>query len=256
MARRSELTGMVQRGAVRIERCSKRVRVMLGGQVVADSKSPLLVWEVPYYPTYYFPPEDVRTELLMPTGETRHSPSRGEATQYRVEVGDVEGSAYAFHETAIPECADCFVFVWKTMDHWFEEDEEVFVHARDPYTRIDIVGSSRRVRVEIDGVTVADTCNGSFLFETGLPTRYYLPKTDVRFDLLTPTSHQTACPYKGVARYWTVEVNGKGHEDIVWGYDYPLPESQKIAGLVSFYNEKVDIYIDELLQDRPRTKFT
>jgi uncharacterized protein (DUF427 family) len=142
------------------------------------------------------------------------------------------------------------------MDHWFEEDEEVFVHARDPYIRIDIVRSSRRVRVEIDGVTVADTTSGCFLFETGLPTRYYFPKTDLRFDLLTPTSRQTSCPYKGVARYWSVEVDGKRHEDIVWGYDHPLPESQKIAGLVSFYNERVDIYVDDVLQERPRTKFS
>ncbi len=247
---------MIQRGAVKVERCSKRVRVMLGGRVVADTEAPLLVWEVPYYPTYYFPQKDVRTEVLVPTGETRHSPSRGVATQYRVEVDGAEGAAYAYHAAEIPECADHFVFVWGTMDHWFEEDEEVFVHARDPYSRIDIVGSSRQVRVEIDGVTVADTSNGSFLFETGLPTRYYFPKTDVRFDLLTPTSRQTACPYKGVARYWSVEVDGERHEDIVWGYDYPLPESQKIAGLVSFYNERVDIYVDEVLQERPRTKFS
>lgn len=247
---------MTQRGTVRVERCSKRVRVMIGGEVVADTTAPLLVWEVPYYPTYYFPPEDVRTELLTPTGETLHSPSRGDATQYVVRAGTAEGSAYAFHESEIPESVDHYAFVWKTMDHWFEEDEEVYVHARDPHTRVDIVGSSRRVRVEIAGVTVADTSNGTFLFETGLPTRYYMPKTDVRFDLLIPTLHRTACPYKGVARYWSLEVNGERHENIVWGYDYPLPESQKIAGLVSFYNERVDIYLDEVLQERPKTKFS
>lgn len=229
---------------------------MLGGEIVADTTSPLLVWEVPYYPTYYFPEADVRTDLLVATGETRRSPSRGEATQYVVKAGNSEGVAYAYHEPKIPELAGHYAFVWKTMDHWFEEDEEVFVHARDPYTRIDILPSSRRVRVEVDGVTVADSTNGAFLFETGLPVRYYLPKTDVRMDLLTPTETRTACPYKGEARYWSVTVNGKTYEDIVWGYDSPLPESFGIGGMVAFYNEKVDIYVDEELQERPKTKFS
>ncbi|MGH8913236.1 MAG: DUF427 domain-containing protein [Acidimicrobiia bacterium] len=229
---------------------------MLGGVTVADTMTPLLVWEGPTYPTYYFPPGDVRTDLLSPTGEVKGSPSRGEATQYRVIVGEAEGAAYAYHDALIPECVDHYVLVWKTMDHWFEEDEEVFVHARDPYTRVDILQSSRRVRVEVDGVTVADSTNASFLFESHLPTRYYLPKTDVRMDLLTPTERVTGCPYKGTARYWSVTVNGMTHENLVWGYDTPLPESQKIAGLVAFYNEKTDIYVDEVPQERPKTKFS
>lgn len=247
---------MTDHGRVRVEQSAKRVRVMLGGEIVADTTSPLLVWEVPYFPSYYFPPGDVRVDLLAATGETKSSPSRGEATQYVVKVGSSEGAAYAFHDSKIPECADHYVFVWRTMDHWFEEDEEVYVHARDPYTRVDILPSSRRVRVEIDGVTVADSTNASFLFETNLPTRYYLPKTDVRMDLLSPTGHATACPYKGTARYWSVTVNGTTQENIVWGYDTPLAESQKIAGLVSFYNEKLDVYVDEVLQERPQTKFS
>ena len=247
---------MSERGRVKIEQSDRRVRVMLGGEMVADTSHPLLVWEVPYYPTYYFPGSDVRTDLLVDTGETRRSPSRGDAAQYVVKVNGAEGTAYTYPEPKIEEIAGHFAFVWKTMDHWFEEDEEVFVHPRDPYTRIDILGSGRRVRVEIDGESVADTTNALFLFETGLPTRYYIPKTDVRFDLLTPTDTQTACPYKGTARYWSVTVDGKTHEDIVWGYDAPLPESQKVTGMVCFYNEKVDVYIDEVLPDKPKTKFS
>ena len=246
---------MTERGRVRIEPSTKRVRVMLGGEIVADTSNPLLVWEVPYYPTYYFPADDVRTDLLVATGETRKSPSRGEAAQLAVKVSGAEGAAYTFDEPRIEEIAGHYAFVWKTMDHWFEEDEEVWVHARDPYTRVDILSSSRRVRIELDGVTLADTTHASFLFETGLPTRYYMPKTDVRMDLLTPTPTETACPYKGTARYWSVTVDGRTHEDIVWGYDAPLPESQKITGLVCFYNEKVDVYIDEVLEERPKTKF-
>jgi len=247
---------MTEGGRVRVEPSGRRVRVMLGGEMVADTTSPLLVWEVPYYPTYYFPEADVKTDLLVETGELRKSPSRGEATQYAVKANGSEGAAYAFKEPKIDEIGGHIAFVWKTMDHWFEEDEEVFVHPRDPYTRIDILPSSRRVRVEVDGVTVADTTNASFLFETGLPTRYYMPKTDVRMDLLSPTETATACPYKGTARYWSATVDAKTHDDIVWGYDSPLPESQKVTGLVSFYNEKVDIYVDEELDEQPKTKFS
>lgn len=247
---------MTERGRVRIEPSQRRVRVMLGGRIVADTTRPLLVWEVPYYPTYYFPEADVKTDLFVETGEVRKSPSRGEATQYTVKVNGSEGTAYAFRDPKIDEIGGHFAFVWNTMDHWFEEDEEVFVHARDPYTRIDILPSSRKVRVEIDGVALAETTSASFLFETGLPTRFYMPKTDVRMDLLTPTGTATACPYKGTARYWSATVNGETYEDIVWGYDAPLPESQKITGLVSFYNEKVDVFVDEEPVERPKTKFS
>ncbi|MEX1125626.1 MAG: DUF427 domain-containing protein [Acidimicrobiia bacterium] len=241
---------------VRTESGLKRVRVMLGGEIVADTTRPLLVWENPFFPNYYFPETDVRTDLLAETGETRDSSGLGIATRYVVKAGTSEGAAYAFLDRQVPELEGHIGFVWMTMDHWFEEDEEVYTHARDPNTRIDILPSGRRVRVEIDGVTVADSSNGSFLFETGLPPRYYLPKTDVRMHLMTPTSRSTACPYKGNARYWSATVNGQVHENILWGYDTPLPESQKIAGLVSFYNEKVDIYVDEELQERPVTKFS
>lgn len=247
---------MASKGRIRIEESTRRVRVMLGGEIVADTISPLLVWEKPYYPTYYFPGSDVKTDLLVDTGETRRSPSRGEAAQYVVKVNGSEGTAYSYPEPKIEELSGYYAFVWKTMDHWFEEDEEVWVHPRDPYTRIDILPSSRRVRVEIDGVTVADTTNASFLHETGLPVRYYMPKTDVRMELLTPTDTSTDCPYKGTARYWSADVNGETYQDVVWGYDAPLPESQKVTGLVCFYNEKVDIYIDEELQEQPRTKFS
>ena len=247
---------MSERGRVKVEKSKKRVRAMLGGEVIVDSTSPLMVWEVPYYPTYYFPKADVKMDALVDSGETKKSPSRGVATLYTVKAGGKEGSAYGYAEPEIDALKDHISLKWSSMDHWFEEDEEVFVHPRDPYTRVDIVPSSRRVRVEIDGVTVADSTNTFFLFETNLPTRYYFPKTDVRFDLLTPTETSTHCPYKGTARYWSVEVDGKTHEDIVWGYDAPLPESQKILGLVSFYNEKVDIYVDEVQEDRPKTKFS
>jgi uncharacterized protein (DUF427 family) len=251
-----KVISVAEKGKVRVQAGERRVRVMLGGEIVADTSKPLLVWEVPYYPTYYFPESDVRTELMVETGETKAVPSRGESTQYDVKANGSQGRAYAFLDPNIDDIAGHYAFVWDTFDHWFEEEEEVYTHARDPYTRIDILPSSRRVRVEIDGVTVADTSNGSFLFETSLPTRYYMPKTDVEMSLFTPTDKATYCPYKGAARYWTATVNGETYDNILWGYDYPLAESQRIAGLVAFYNEKVDIYVDEELLERPKTKFS
>jgi uncharacterized protein (DUF427 family) len=139
------------------------------------------------------------------------------------------------------------------MDEWLEEDEPVYVHPRDPYTRVDILASSRHVRVVVDGETVADSRQPRILFETGLPPRFYLPLTDVRMDLLTPSHTETHCPYKGTATYWHLDVNGHHYDDFVWIYRTPLPESQKIAGLAAFYNEKVDLYIDGELQGGPRT---
>jgi uncharacterized protein (DUF427 family) len=142
------------------------------------------------------------------------------------------------------------------MTEWLEEDEPVYTHPRNPYTRVDILNSSRHVRVEIDGVTVADSRNPRILFETGLPPRYYLPLTDIRTDLLQPSGTQTSCPYKGTAAYWSVETGSRLHKDIVWIYRTPLPESQKIAGLAAFYDEKVDVFIDGVRQDRPQTHFS
>ena len=139
------------------------------------------------------------------------------------------------------------------MDAWFEEDEEIFVHPRDPYTRVDTVHSSRRVHVEIDGVTLGETHRPVLLFETGLPTRYYIPKQDVRMDLLEPTESVTRCPYKGVARHWSARVRDKLIKDIVWSYPAPYLEWPKIENLLSFYNEYVDLYVDGVLQERPIT---
>ena len=243
---------------IRIEDSSKRIRVYLGGELVADTSRPRLVWEKPYYPVYYFPRADVRGELLMPTEETKRSPSRGTAQIYDVKGGGriAEGAAYAYEESPLEDLVGYVAFRWDAMDAWFEEDEEVFVHARDPYTRVDILASSRHVRVEINGVTVADTHKPSLLFETGLPTRYYIPLVDVRMDLLSPSDTATSCPYKGTASYYHVEANGETFEDYAWYYKFPVEESSRIAGLVSFYNEKVDIYVDGELAERPQTVFS
>ena len=242
---------------VRIEPGPKRIRVYLGGELIADTTTVKLVWEKPYYPTYFIPDVDVRMELLTPISHYKRSPSRGEARFFTVKGGNSTAENAAYHHPGSPvaELSGHIAFVWDAMDAWFEEDEEVFVHARDPYTRVDVLPSSRHIRVEVNGTTVADSHHPRLLFETGLPTRYYLPKTDVRMDLLEPSATQSHCPYKGTAQYWSVQVDGEVHDDIVWGYRTPVEESIRVAGLVSFYNEKVDVFVDDVIQDRPKTVF-
>jgi uncharacterized protein (DUF427 family) len=252
------MTTTVQKGRIRIEDGQKRVRVFLDGQCVADSAKVKLVWEKPYYPVYYFPESDVRMELLTPSGEEKRSPSRGTARLFNVAAGAkaAENAAYTYPEPKIEELGGLVAFHWSAMDAWFEEDEEVFVHARDPYTRVDALPSSRHIEVKINGVTVADSTKPTLLFETGLPTRYYLPLTDVRMDLLRDSDTSTLCPYKGEAGYYSVELDGELVEDIAWFYKYPVEESSRIAGLVSFYNEKVDIFVDGEPESRPKTVFS
>ena len=244
------------RGRVRTETGRKRVRAFLDGELVADTRAPLLVWELPYYPAYYVPVADVRAELVG-TGEKAHSPSRGDADVYDVKVSRsvAPGAAQRFDDSPIEALRGHVRLEWDAMSAWFEEDEPVSVHPRNPYTRVDILGSSRHVRVEIDGVTVADSRQPRILFETGLPPRYYLPMTDLRLDLLRPSGTRTHCPYKGTASYYSVEIDGAVTSDVVWYYPTPLPESQKVAGLACFYDEKVDVYLDGELQARPRTHF-
>jgi uncharacterized protein (DUF427 family) len=243
---------------VHIEDGPKRVRTYLAGELIADTKHLKLVWEVPYYPAYYFPRKDVRMELLTPNGHTKRSPSRGDAHNFTVKGGDreVEDAAWNYPESPVEELRDLIRFDWNAMDGWFEEDEEVFVHPHDPYTRIDILHSSRHVEVEVNGVKIADTHRPTLLFETRLPTRYYIPKLDVRMDLLTPIDTVTGCAYKGFAEYWSVRAGGETVKDLAWSYKTPLPENVKIAGLVAFYNEWADFIVDGERQTRPKTKFS
>jgi len=245
---------------VRTEPYPRRVRAFLDGVVVVDSTRALLLLEARHLPVYYFPPQDVRTELLEPTGTSTHCPRKGDASYWSVRVGDrVARDAVWSYQDPLPERADIkgyLALYWDRMDAWFEEDDEVFVHPRDPYHRVDVLSSSRHVRVAAAGQTLAETRRPWLLFETGLPTRYYLPKADVRMDLLAPTGSQTRCPYKGTARYWSATVGDTVEEDIAWSYPFPIPECPKIANLVAFYNERADIWVDGELQPKPDTPWS
>lgn len=233
-----------------MEESAKRVRVVFAGTVVADTARPLLVWENPYYPAYYLPREDVRTELFVPSGRTRAS-QLGEGALSTLRAGGREAVDAVVEYPEAP-LAGYVRLDWPAMDQWFEEDEQVYTHPRDPHKRVDILPSSRHVRIDVDGEPVAESRHPWLLFETGLPTRYYLPAPHVRLDRLTPSDTVTHCPYKGEAEYWSVGE----HIDVAWSYRHPLPESQRIAGLICFADERVDVRVDGVLQARPQTPWS
>jgi uncharacterized protein (DUF427 family) len=239
---------------VHIERSARRVRTYFGGRLIADSEHVLLVYETKRPPAYWFPIADVRMEHL------EQSQQPADTIRWRLVVKDriAHNAARAYITSTGDRVAleGHLTFYWDAMDAWFEEDEQVFVHPRDPYTRVDTVHSSRHVRVEIEGTTLAETRRPILLFETGLPIRYYIQKLDVRMNLLESTESVTRCPYKGVARYWSARVGDRLVEDIVWSYPAPIPECPKIENLLSFYNERVDLYVDGVLRERPVTPFT
>jgi uncharacterized protein (DUF427 family) len=234
-----------KRGRVRVERGAKRVRTYLGGHLVADTTRPLLVWEVPYYPTYYLPADDVVAELV-PTGDRSHSPSRGDAEHLTVRVGGAEArdAAVRYPDSPIDDLRDHVHLEWNAMDAWFEEDEEVFTHVRSPYARIDILPTSRHVRVTLGDTVLAESTAAHALFETGLPPRWYVPRVDVRMDLLVRSDTVTHCPYKGRAEHLTAQVGEGEVKDVAWSYPAPLPESTRIAGLIAFYDDRVEVTVD------------
>jgi uncharacterized protein (DUF427 family) len=214
-----------------MEPCPRRIRAVRGGATVLDTLRASYVWEIPYYPAYYVPAEDVDPSLIdLPDTQTFDS-------------GPFAGLVHV---------------TWDSVDAWFEEDEEVFGgHPRSPYARVDAIRSSRLIRVEIDGVVLAESRSPVLVFETGLPTRHYLPRTEIDFGRLERTETSTYCPYKGTTSdYWSARIGDALHEDIAWSYAYPAAQVLPIAGLVAFYDEKVDTFIDGEPVARPQTKFS
>lgn len=237
---------------LKIEPSPRRIRVKFNGHIIADSHQTLLL--IGRRPVVFFPHSDVSMEYLTPTQHSRND-SLGHTIHWTIEVDGKAAINAAYTYTSFREESDTaldnyLTFTWNEMDAWYEEAEEIFGHARSPYHRVDVRRSDRHVRVEIDGVTVADSSNAYFLFETDIRPRYYIPQADVRMDLLTRTDTQTVCPYKGFANYWSANINGKSYEDIVWAYENPLPEAVQIKEALSFYNEKLDIYVDGVLETK------
>jgi uncharacterized protein (DUF427 family) len=223
----------------------RRIRAMLDDRVVLDTTDAIYLWEFPPYPQYYVPVADVAAGVLTDTGETK---------EFRHGVARVHtagsGHAWVYDEGV---AKDRVRFQWDALDSWFEEDEEVFVHPRNPYARVDAVVSTRRIQVAADDQVLADSTAAVIVFETGLPPRYYFPRTSVNFEHLTPTGTVTACPYKGrTSAYWSTG----SVPDVAWSYDFPTAPLLPIANHVAFFNENVDITIDGVPQDRPITPFS
>jgi uncharacterized protein (DUF427 family) len=241
-----------------IEPVPRRVRAMLGGEVVLDTTGALYVWEWPNYPQFYIPVADVRPGVLVDEDHTQKL-HRGTARRHGLQAGGVSrpGAARLYTDDALAGLAGTVRFDWAALDAWFEEDEEIFVHPRNPYARVDALRSTRTVRVELGGVVLAESASPVMVFETGLPTRYYLNRTEVNFAHLEPSATVTSCPYKGTTTgYWSVRVGETVHPDLAWAYDFPTGQLQAIAGLIAFYNEKVDVSIDGRPLERPVTHFS
>jgi uncharacterized protein (DUF427 family) len=235
----------------------RRIRAFLGGEKVLDTTRALYVWEWPYYPQYYIPLADVRRDLLIPGGHTQQT-GRGVMEPQEVRAGGIHRphAARLLTSSPIGGLTGTVRFDWAALDAWFEEDEQVFVHPRSPYVRVDALRSNRPVRVELEGVVLADSRSPVMVFETGLPTRYYLSRPDIHFRHLIPTDTVTACPYKGnTSGYWSIRSGGTVHRDLAWSYDFPTRQLLPIAGMVAFYNEKVDIFLDGQQLERPQTHF-
>ena len=230
-----------------------------GGVEIANSRRALLLaWYGPgRLPTYCLPAEDVRTDLFR----AHDGPAREDfLVTHDVATDDdvVVGAAHLFRSPPEPmEALDGhWTFDWDSGLAWFEEALEVHVHARDAWKRVDVLPSDRHVRVEVDGEVVAESRRPHALFETTLPTRWYFPLDDVRQELLVDSDAVTRCPYKGTASYWSVRVGDTLHQDIAWTYREPVPECPRIAGLVAFFNEKVDLVIDGVRQERPQSPWS
>jgi uncharacterized protein (DUF427 family) len=201
-----------------------RIRAVRGGETVVDSRRVRLAHETGKLPVYWFPAEDVK----------------GVETQTRPEE----------------LFAGLVTVEWGAADEWFCEDEQIFGHPRDPYSRIDVYRTARHVRVVRDGEVLADTHRAKVLFETALPPRYYIPPEDVRMELLEPSSTKTRCAYKGSASYYSLRVGGRLVEDLVWTYPDPQHDAEPVRDLLCFFNERVDLELDGEPSQRPRTQWS
>jgi uncharacterized protein (DUF427 family) len=238
-----------------VEPVPRRVRALLGGQTVLDTTAARYVWEWPFYPQFYVPIADLAPGVLVDEGVDKRR-KIGPVRQYGLVADGEKRSAAAWAPTS-GELEGTVHLEWSALDAWFEEDEQVFVHPRNPYTRVDALRSTRAVRVELDGVLLAESSSPVLVFETGLPTRYYLPRPALQLDVLEPSDTVSECPYKGrTSAYWSVRIGDARHRDLAWSYDFPTRQLLPIAGLVAFYNEKVDITLDGQRLERPRTHFS
>jgi uncharacterized protein (DUF427 family) len=243
------------RGLLRHEPVERRVRASLEGRPVADSSRALLVWEPRRIcPVYAVPDEDLLADLAPAPQTDDHVPGLlHPGIPFGVHSADGEALTVAGRAGAGYRLDDLDGYVVLDFDafDWLEEDEPIAGHPRDPYHRVDVRRSLRTVRIELDGEVLAETTGARLLCETNLPMRFYVPREDVRAPLRASPS-RSYCPYKGHASWWSLD----GHEDIGWTYEQPMPELPAIAGMVAFWDELVDIFVDDEPRERPVSVFS
>jgi uncharacterized protein (DUF427 family) len=223
----------------------RRIRAVSGGETVLDSTRAMLLHETGLGPQLYVPMDDIRQDLLTKTDHHTHCPFKGDASYWSVVTSTqtAENALWAYLEPK-PESQwlrGYAAFYWNRLDEWYDEDERVEGHIRDPFHRVDVRRSSRHVRVLTkDGEVLADTKRPMLLSETGLPNRFYIPADNVNRDLLTATDTHTVCPYKGTASYWSAGPL----KDAVWSYPDAQGDAQKISGYLSFLHGDVSVEIE------------
>ncbi|KAL1799405.1 hypothetical protein ACET3X_003442 [Alternaria dauci] len=246
MASTSDLVRLAQKlvrdGPCRIEHTARRVRGLFNGKYAFDTLNAHHVWELELrLPQFYVPISSFTPHAQLLRGSVVPGTNEG-ADLGVLTVGNRNSNRVLIFNTG--KLKDLVKVDFGAMDKWFEEDMQIYGHLKDPYKRIDILPSSRTVKVVVDGVTLAESSNPLFLLETTSRTRHYLPPTSVNWEYLTPSNTATFCPYKGRAEYYNVNVGEKLYIDLVWYYRYPTSESAPIAGHLCFYNELVDVYVD------------
>ncbi|MGH3821406.1 MAG: DUF427 domain-containing protein [Pseudonocardiaceae bacterium] len=225
----------------------RRVRAEFGGQTVLDTRAGMLLHETGLRPQLYLPERDLRTGLLEPTDHHTYCPFKGEASYRTLRVGDrVADNAVWHYPDPLPSAswlAGYTALYWSTVDRWLDEDEEVLGHLPDPFHRIDVRATSRRVRVLAGDTVLAESTRALVLSETGLPNRYYLPAADIRENLVASAT-RTVCPYKGWASYWSLHLGNRELADVAWEYPQPLAEATRIAGYRCFGHDELTVEID------------
>ncbi|GAA3724158.1 DUF427 domain-containing protein [Salinactinospora qingdaonensis] len=227
----------------------RRVRAEFGGRTVVDSRQGFLLHESNLLPVFYFPWDDIAESLLVATEHTTHCPFKGEASYWTLRVGDaVAHNAVWSYLDPVPAARwlrGLAAMYWSAAHAWYDEEEKVHAHLRDPFHRVDVRQSSDIVRVSLGEEVVAVSSYPKVLSETGLPNRYYLPPEGIHSDLLVPSRTRTRCPYKGEASYWNVRVGERELADAAWSYNHPLKDAHDVREYVCFNHDELTIAREE-----------
>lgn len=226
----------------------RRMRAIFAGETVVDTRATKFLHEIGTFPEHYFPLADVRRDLLVASEARAHDERKGPARLFDLQVGARRAAAvvatYPEPPEGAPPLAGYARFDLGALDRWFEEDDAVYAHPRDPYHRVDVRASSRHVVVRHADQVIAESTRPKLLFETSNPIRYYIPFADVRLDLLEMSDTLSECPYKGDGQHWHVIEGDRLVQDAGWSLPHPLPEGLAAAEHVCFYPEKVEVVVD------------